>query len=246
MSQLLSKLREPWSDQVKGSWWKAPLIILGYFYLRTLAELWVLERGIAQQGLQGLGMDDSIFDIIAGAEWEYFLQSLLLTLLVIGACYLLGFRFFDFKTFNLRAIGKTVGYFFLVYLIQIAMNIAIITFFPEYIAPANQVAVVELVNSMSTALMFMNIVIITPIIEEYLLRGLIMKYTFSLMPFTGALVASLVFTLLHMPGNPVDFIIYFILSAGITWLYWFTRRLEYPILFHIIQNFIGFIGILLL
>lgn len=246
MTELIQTLRRPWSDQVKGSWWKAPIIIIIYFYLRTLAELWVLQRGIDQVGQQSLALNDSVFDIIAGAEWEYFLQALGLTLLVIVVCYLLGFRFFDFKSFNLKRILKTIAYFFLVYIIQIVMNVVIRVNVPDYSQPANQAAVVELINSMTTFLIFLNIVIFTPIIEEYLLRGLIMKYTFSLMPFTGAVVASVTFTLLHMPNNPVDFLIYFILSSGITFLYWYTRRLEYPILFHIIQNLIGFIGILLL
>ena len=31
-----------WQDRIKGSWWKAPLIILAYFYLRVLLELEVV------------------------------------------------------------------------------------------------------------------------------------------------------------------------------------------------------------
>lgn len=250
MSNLISGLKQPWGDQVKGSWWKAPLVIVGYFYLRLLSELWILQRGINEAEISLvpdlLIEETAMQEIMRVIEGKLLLQSVILLAAVMIVCRMLGFNFFDFKTFTKQNVYKALIFFAGMYGVQIVLNVLIIVFAPDYTQPANQAAVESLVNNMNIAVMFVYIVIITPMIEEYILRGLIMKYTFSLMPFTGALVSCVLFTLLHGPSNFIDFIIYFVLSAGLTIIYWHTRRLEYPILLHTIQNFIGFIGIQLL
>ncbi|XJS10408.1 lysostaphin resistance A-like protein [Aerococcaceae bacterium WGS1372] len=239
-------LMEPWPDQVKGSWWKAPLIILVYFVSRMFAEAWVIGKGASNAQIEltvDTISDVDLIELMAYASVEYFVQTLLLTLLVILACRFFKFKFFDFKSFTLTNILKAIGFYVVIYLIQIIFTIIITVTAPDYTQPDNQAAVESMVQNMGSILMFINIVILTPITEEYLLRGLIMKYTFSLMPMVGAAVAAIVFTLLHAPANWIDFFLYFILSAGFTFVYWYTRRLEYPIFLHIIQNFIGFMAI---
>lgn len=249
MQDVWSELKQPWQDQVKGSWWKAPLVIIGYFILRIMTETWVLIEGarnsnaqITPENLETINLTE----LMTFAPIQYFLQTLVLTLLIILVCRFLGFRFFDFKTFTWRTFLKALGFYFLIYVLQIIVTMVILAIVPDYSQPANQTAVESMVKNMNVVLMFINIVILTPITEEYILRGLIMKYTFSLMPTVGAIVAAVVFTLLHSPANWMDFMVYFILSAGFTFIYWYTRKLEYPILLHIIQNFIGFMVIQLL
>lgn len=249
MQGLWTQLKQPWSDQVKGSWWKAPLLIGVYFYLRIIAETWVIRRGAINADIT-LTVDNltevNILNLMTQAPIEYFLQTLGLITLVILIGKLLGFKFFDFKTFTVKNVLRVLGIYVFIYVGQVVLNIFIMFFAPDYVQPENQTAVEMLVQNMNPILMFINIVILTPITEEYILRGLIMKYTFSLMPIVGSLVAAVVFTLLHAPANMIDFLVYFILSAGLTFIYLYTRRLEYPIFIHIIQNFIGFMAIQML
>lgn len=239
-------LRNPWQDQVKGSWWKAPLIIIVYFIIRMFAESWVISTG-AQNAQIELSIETinevDLIELMTQAPVEYFVQALGLTLFVILICRLFKFRFFDFKSFTLANVLRAIAFYVLIYIVQIIFTLIVSVAAPDYTQPDNQAAVESMVQNMSGILMFINIVILTPITEEYLLRGLIMKYTFSLMPAVGAAVAAVVFTLLHAPVNWIDFLLYFILSAGFTFIYWYTRKLEYPILLHIIQNFIGFMAI---
>lgn len=240
-------LNDPWGDQIKGSWWKAPLLIFVYFYLRLYGELYVMsqsyqELGITIQDTMEMTAEQTSH-LFAIMEWPYFLLALALTLFVVIVSYLLGFRFFNLKTFSLKNLLKTIGIFIGGFILQIALSNLIVNLNPDYVQPINQRFVEEMVRGMNTILMFLNIVILTPIVEEYLLRGLIMKYIFSLMPKLGALVAAVVFALLHSPQNITDFAIYFLLSAVLTGTYWYTRRLEYPIIIHMIQNFLGFLVI---
>lgn len=239
-------LREPWQDQVKGSWWKAPLVIISYFILRMFAESWVIASGARNAQIELTLENINEIDLIGlmiNAPVQYFVQTLVLTLFIIVICRLFKFRFFDFKSLTVANVMKAVGFYVLIYIIQIIFTLIIPLIDPEYIQPDNQAAVESMVQNMNGILMFINIVILTPITEEYIFRALIMKYTFSLLPTVGAIVAAVTFTLLHGPTNWIDFLLYFILSAGFTFIYWYTRKLEYPILLHIIQNFIGFMAI---
>lgn len=240
------RLTEPWHDRVKGSWWKAPLLIIVYFVSRMFTETWVIREGArnVQVELTSQTVNEvSLINLMTYAPIQYFVQALGLTLFVVAACYLLKFKFLDLGSFTLRDLGKAVRFYAFIYIIQLIFTIIITIVAPDYIQPANQAAVESMVQDMGGILIFINIVILTPITEEYLLRGLIMKYTFPSLPIVGAAVAAVVFTLLHGPENWIDFLLYYIMSIGFTMTYLYTRRLEYPIILHIIQNFIGFIAI---
>ena len=225
-----------WQDRIKGSWWKAPLIILAYFYLRVLLELEVVKRGLAN-------MPNSLS---AEAEIFYHLQAFILLGLVLLAVHLFKFKLFSFKELSRKGILQTISLFVIFILVQILFGQLIERLIPGYEQPENQTLLIQLMQNTHPIGMFINIVILTPIIEEIICRGLIMKYTFSLMPVMGAFVSMVFFTLLHSPSNIGDFMIYFILAAGITLVYWKSRKLEYAILFHMLQNFLGFISICLL
>ena len=249
MQGVWKELKRPWSDQVKGSWWKAPLLIAAYFYVRVLAETWVIRSGALNAEVEltvETLTEGNLLNLMTHAPMEYFLQMLGLTVLIIVTGKLLGFKFFDFKSFSWQNVTTALKIYVFIYLLQVLLNMIIMFAAPDYVQPGNQTAVESLVQNMSPILMFINIVILTPITEEYILRGLIMKYTFSLMPIIGAFVAAVIFTMLHSPANWIDFMVYFVLSAGFTFVYLYTRRLEYPILLHIIQNFIGFMAIQML
>lgn len=70
-----------------------------------------------------------------------------------------------------------------------------------------------------------------------------MKYLLPLTPVLGAIVSWVLFTWAHIHAGSswIDYVLYGILSAGMVLVYWRTRRLEYTILFHMIQNAIGFL-----
>lgn len=242
-------LTATWQDRVKGSWWKAPLIILGYFYVRLLLELEVVHRGLAAMNnsvsMESLTNASDLMSIMAEAELFYHLQAIGTVLIVLLIIKLVKMKLFSFKSLTWRGLLVTFMVFIAFLLIQMLFGLLIEGLVPDYTQPDNQEAVIRMVEKMHPLAMFFNIVILTPIIEEILCRGLVMKYMFSLMPVIGALVSMVFFTLLHGPSNWIDFVVYFLLSAGITLVYWKTRKLEYAIIFHMFQNFLGFLSIYL-
>ena len=247
--QEIIPLTASWQDRVKGSWWKAPLLIIGYFYIRLLLELEVVHRGLAAMNtslsIESLTDAGDLMSIMAEAELFYHLQAFGTLLIVLLAIKLFGMKLFSFKRVTWRGVLTTFLLFVAFMLLQMLLGLAIETLFPDYTQPDNQEAVARMVQTMHPVGMFLNIVILTPVIEEIICRGLVMKYTFPLMPAIGALVSMLFFTLLHGPANVIDFLIYFVLSVGITFSYWQSRQLEYAILFHILQNLLGFLSIYL-
>ncbi|WP_273478614.1 CPBP family intramembrane glutamic endopeptidase [Ignavigranum ruoffiae] len=241
----LQPLKQVWSDRVKGSWWKSIVIIISYLLLRIKFETMALNKGIELSGDQVVLTDlqdpMKVMYYMGQSGWYYHLSTFALLAFLFLMLYLFKFKIFDLKQIKVPLLGWTVLTFIAFFALGMVFSVAVSYFAPDYQAPMNQQAVEALVKEMSGLGVFLNIVIMTPITEEILLRGLVMKYLFPLMPVVGALVSAVVFAMLHMPANIIDFFLYFILSAGLTYVYWRTRKIEYPILYHMIQNFLGFL-----
>ena len=110
---------------------------------------------------------------------------------------------------------------------------------------ANQNAAVELIQQ-QPAFAFLYMVIFAPILEELLTRGFLAKFLFpdqnSLAKILLYLtVSASFFSLLHMPGNLVQFLVYFILGAIFGLGYLTKKDLRYSIGLHLANNLIAFL-----
>ena len=90
---------------------------------------------------------------------------------------------------------------------------------------------------------FFVILIIAPIFEEIVFRGLFYKALKNFTPLIQAsLISSIVFALIHK--NILSFTILFTLSLFLTWIYERTNSILYPILAHSLFNLTTIIFIL--
>ena len=90
---------------------------------------------------------------------------------------------------------------------------------------------------------FFVILIIAPIFEEIVFRGLFYKALKNFTPFIQAsLISSIVFALIHK--NILSFMILLTLSLFLTWIYERTNSILYPILAHSLFNLTTIIFIL--
>ena len=110
---------------------------------------------------------------------------------------------------------------------------------------ANQNAAVELIQQ-QPAFAFLYMVIFAPILEELLTRGFLAKFLFpnqnSLAKILLYLtVSASFFSLLHMPGNLVQFLVYFILGAIFGLGYLAKKDLRYAMGLHLANNLIAFV-----
>ncbi|CEL89954.1 CPBP family intramembrane glutamic endopeptidase [Streptococcus sanguinis] len=110
---------------------------------------------------------------------------------------------------------------------------------------ANQNTAVQLIQQ-QPGFAFFYIVIFAPILEELLVRGFLAKFLFpdqkSLVKILIYLtLSSSLFSLLHMPGNLVQFLIYFILGAIFGLGYLAKKDLRYSMGLHLVNNLIAFV-----
>ncbi|WP_373094358.1 CPBP family intramembrane glutamic endopeptidase [Streptococcus oralis] len=106
---------------------------------------------------------------------------------------------------------------------------------------ANQQVINNLVSESSLISSFFLIVLIAPICEEIICRGIIPTKLFQGYEKFGYVIGWLIFLLAHMPSNLPSFLIYGWMSAVLTWTAYRTRRLEMSISVHMLLNSISFI-----
>ena len=110
---------------------------------------------------------------------------------------------------------------------------------------SNQQIINNLVSESTLISSFFIIVLIAPICEEIICRGIIPTKLFQGYEKLGYVIGWFLFLLAHMPSNPPSFLIYGWMSAVLTWTAYRTRRLELSILVHMVLNSISFILLIL-
>ena len=106
---------------------------------------------------------------------------------------------------------------------------------------SNQQILNNLFSESSLIAMFFLVVLIAPICEEIICRGIIPTKLFQGYEKVGYVLGWLLFLLAHMPSNLPSFLIYGWMSAVLTWTAYRTRRLEMSISVHMLLNSISFI-----
>ena len=106
---------------------------------------------------------------------------------------------------------------------------------------SNQQIINNLVSESTLISSFFIIVLIAPICEEIICRGIIPTKLFQGYEKLGYVIGWFLFLLAHVPSNPPSFLIYGWMSAVLTWTAYRTRRLELSILVHMVLNSISFI-----
>ena len=145
---------------------------------------------------------------------------------------------FNFSFFKAKDLARLV----LSYLVIFTSNLfgsALLRLMNES-TTSNQSTINNLVQNSSLISSFFLLVLIAPICEEILCRGIIPKKIFRGKEKLGYLVGAVVFALLHTPTNLPSLLIYGGMSTVLTWTAYRTERLEMSILLHMIVNGIAF------
>lgn len=111
---------------------------------------------------------------------------------------------------------------------------------------SNQETINSLISETSLISSFFLIVIVAPLCEEIICRGIIPTKLFEGYEKIGYIFGWLLFTLAHLPTNPPSFLIYGWMSAVLTWTAYRTKRLEMSILLHLVNNGVSILLLILL
>ena len=163
--------------------------------------------------------------------------------IVILIVFIIGARKTQLATFNLSFFkAKDLARLVLSYLVIFATNLlgSLLLRLTNEATTSNQSILNGLVQNSSLISTFFLLVLIAPICEEILCRGIIPKKIFRGKEKLGFIVGAIVFALLHMPTNLPSVIIYGGMSTVLTWTAYKTERLEMSILLHMILNGIAF------
>ena len=163
--------------------------------------------------------------------------------IVVLVVFIIGARKTKLATFDLSFFkAKDLARLVLSYLVIFATNLlgsALLRMMNET-TTSNQSTLNGLVQNSSLISTFFLIVLVAPICEEILCRGIIPQKIFRGKEKLGFIVGAIVFALLHMPTNLPSVIIYGGMSTVLTWTAYKTERLEMSILLHMILNGIAF------
>ena len=163
--------------------------------------------------------------------------------IVVLIVFIIGARKTQLATFNLSFFkAKDLARLVLSYLVIFATNLlgSLLLRLTNEATTSNQSILNGLVQNSSLISTFFLLVLIAPICEEILCRGIIPKKIFRGKEKLGFIVGTIVFALLHMPTNLPSVIIYGGMSTVLTWTAYKTERLEMSILLHMILNGIAF------
>ncbi|ORJ27900.1 CPBP family intramembrane glutamic endopeptidase [Streptococcus oralis] len=163
--------------------------------------------------------------------------------IVVLIVFIIGARKTQLATFNLSFFkAKDLARLVLSYLVILATNLlgSLLLRLTNEVTTNNQSILNGIVQNSSLISTFFLLVLIAPICEEILCRGIIPKKIFRGKEKLGFVVGAIVFALLHTPTNLPSVIIYGGMSTVLTWTAYKTERLEMSILLHMILNGIAF------
>ncbi|MBV5222525.1 CPBP family intramembrane glutamic endopeptidase [Staphylococcus hominis] len=172
-----------------------------------------------------LYMNKPVFSIIG-------VICLLLTLLLC--------KLFKFNLFSFKALKRNEIVFIIISFLVIEITTYLITtFFP---LPSNQESLSKMVDQSNLIVAIITLGILVPIIEECICRGVFIKVLFQKSQRIGVIISILLFTFAHGPSSVTDFIIYGLPAVIYSVSYYKTKRLEIPIIIHIMNNILAFLA----
>ena len=183
--------------------------------------------------------------LLSARQFPLLQSGLLVALLSVAilTVFIFSARKTEIATFNLSFFkAKDLARLVLSYLVIFTNNLfgsALLRLMNES-TTSNQSTINNLVQNSSLISSFFLLVLIAPICEEILCRGIIPKKIFRGKEKLGYLVGAVVFALLHTPTNLPSLLIYGGMSTVLTWTVYRTERLEMSILLHMIVNGIAF------
>ena len=183
--------------------------------------------------------------LLSARQFPLLQSGLLVALLSIAilTVFIFSARKTEIATFNLSFFkAKDLARLVLSYLVILTSNLfgsALLRMTNET-TTSNQSTINSLVENSSLIATFFMLVLIAPICEEILCRGIIPKKIFRGKEKLGFVVGAIVFALLHTPTNLPSVIIYGGMSTVLTWTAYKTERLEMSILLHMILNGVAF------
>ena len=191
--------------------------------------------------LFSISLDDGMFNIV------FFVLSFLLTLAIFGRFLWKNFQ--NFKADLKGSLYAALGGFGIYYVLNIFVSILISNLMPEYtnVNDAN----IDQISQMYYLPMLLCTVVLVPVTEEVLYRGMLFGLLWHKNRILGYVVSTLVFSAIHMMGYigkaPASYLLIGLLqyvpaTIGMAYAYEKADSIWSPIVIHMFINLIGMLA----
>ena len=237
-------------EQKQPSKWIVFFIAVLFFVLDTVNQMIVvlveMIKKLVPQLSDGKEISESAIESAINQTSYAWYGNVMQIAIILLMLYLLkrqGVNFFKPSKWTARQVMETIGLALGVVLVTTAVDEIIIRIQPQF-ETENQLAIMDLFKNSSLLTLFVMLVILAPIAEEIMMRGIFIGVIFKEKPYLGLVVSSIIFSLLHVPTDVLSFITYAVPGLTLGFVYIRTNRLITPIIGHMLNNLLGFIMLL--
>ena len=238
------------TDQNPISKWKVFFIGVLFFVLDSVNQVLVLLIEVVKEVVPLISKGKEVSDSAmvsatskAGYAWYGNVAQLAIIIFILYLLKRQGVNFFNSSKWSFRQVMITLGLGIASVLVTTVVDNVITIVQPQF-DTENQLTLVKMFNNSGLITMFIMIVILAPIAEEIMTRGIFIGVLFKEKPYLGLIVSSVLFSLLHGPTDVLSFITYVVPGLTLGFIYIKTDRLVTPIIGHMLNNLLGFILLL--
>lgn len=138
-----------------------------------------------------------------------------------------------------KITGKNVRFILAAYVVMILAKGFLLTLMTKVYhqtISANDQAINSLVTDKTSLLMTILVVVLVPITEELLYRGVFTSFFFKSQPFWQVAMSGVIFGLMHSSTNFISTLVYVTMGWILAYVYVHTRNLSNSLTLHILNN----------
>lgn len=138
-----------------------------------------------------------------------------------------------------KITGKNVRFILAAYVVMILAKgilLTLMTKFYHQTISANDQAINSLVTDKTSLLMTILVIVLVPITEELLYRGVFTSFFFKNQPFWQVAISGVIFGLMHSSTNFISALVYVTMGWILAYVYVHTRNLSNSLTLHILNN----------
>ena len=175
---------------------------------------------------------------------SHYSMEIIAPLVILCYLILIGILFYIVKRVKgespfKKITGKNVRFILAAYVVMILAKgilLTLMTKFYHQTISANDQAINSLVTDKTSLLMTILVVVLVPITEELLYRGVFTSFFFKNQPFWQVAMSGVIFGLMHSSTNFISALVYVTMGWILAYVYVHTRNLSNSLTLHILNN----------
>lgn len=175
---------------------------------------------------------------------SHYSMGIIAPLVILCYLILIGILLYIFKRVKgespfKKITGKNVRFILAAYVVMILAKGILLTLMTEVYhqtTSANDKALNALVTDRTAVLMTILVVVLVPITEELLYRGVFTSFFFKNQPFWQVAMSGIIFGLMHSSTNFISALVYVTMGWILAYVYVHTKNLSNSLTLHILNN----------